>query len=290
MIASLLYFLATRSSHGNQWRWQPVIGLIVASAFTLPVDAEEPREANARPVAAAATTDGDRAAAGPPRDPQTQVDRRSQAVVKHPPAEGGRGEPRRMLRRRAGRVGHETGRTAPGSDRPATPWYRTGLGSLGIVLAILGGVCLCARKWIPAVRMAESQAMQVVARASVSPKQSVALVRLGRRFVMVGVSPDRMSVLSEISDREEVAHLARVTGTSGESVRPGFEEWLAEESKEFGTDVEDESGAQPDPIRVVGSDNGSALTDLLDRLRKLHAKSEPPPATGTRRTAARGSF
>ncbi len=270
------------------------VGLLLVCAWTQSAGAEEPRHADGQRSAAETTVDMEHGPGYPRQQAVSDASGRKQTMLKHPSTGGGMKDARRTLRRRAARVEAEPGRATAGRERLATPWYRSGLGALGIVLALMGVVCFCVRKWIPAVRVAESQAMRVVARASVSPKQSVALIQLGRRFVMVGVSPERMSVLSVISDQEEVADLAQVSGTSSDSSRPGFAHCLEEESEDFGADREGPSAmvttADQDPIRVVGSDSGKALGDLLHRLRKLHTSSEKNPATGSRRSATRRSL
>ena len=55
-----------------------------------------------------------------------------------------------------------------------------------------------------------SAPMSVLARTSVSARQQLLLVRLGRRLILVGSGPEGMAPLAEVSDPDEVAELVRL--------------------------------------------------------------------------------
>ncbi|MGB0716463.1 MAG: flagellar biosynthetic protein FliO [Phycisphaerae bacterium] len=83
--------------------------------------------------------------------------------------------------------------------------------AIGALALVLGLIFLCywlVRRFVPGGVAQEQAGMKVIARAAVSPKQSLALVRLGQRLVMVGVSPDSMTALAEITDPDEVSAIA----------------------------------------------------------------------------------
>jgi hypothetical protein len=62
------------------------------------------------------------------------------------------------------------------------------------------------------------EAVQVAARTAVTPKHTVALLRLPRRFVLVGLSSEGVQTICEIDDPEEVADLiARVEAPSAKA-------------------------------------------------------------------------
>lgn len=173
--------------------------------------------------------------------------------------------PRRIERRGAAEAGAE-----PLGERD-TPWYRTGIGALGVVLVLVGGIYYLVRRWMPASRLADGSTMRVVARTSLSPKHHAALVQLGRRFVMVAVSPNGAETLCEITDPDEVAELIGRTAGQTAPARAGFDDQLARELAEYREDLEDETGA----ARVTRSSRRlgrEPLTDLLHRLRALRTK------------------
>lgn len=203
----------------------------------------------------------------------------------------------RGLRQRSSR--ESAGRMGDG----ATPWYRSGIGALAIVLALVGAAAWGIRRWMPTARAVDGRVLQVVARANVSPKHSVVLLGVGRRFLLLGVSGDRVTPLGEVTDPEEVAELSVRAGAG--AVRTGgvFDDLLSRESGDYasstttGTLEDNESDRagrvdrEPSGVReAIGSgsfldvDVGDAglsehaespvrepLGDLLQRLRSLQS-------------------
>lgn len=148
------------------------------------------------------------------------------------------------------------------ADAVTTPWYRSGLGALAVVLAIVGLLAWVIRRWLPSTRLTDAGGLRVVGRASVTPKHSVVLLRVGRRYVLVGVSGERMTPLSEVSDPDEVAELTRQTGVSGADA---FDRVLLKEATIYGESDEDE----PDAIGSSSTESRRPLNDLLKRLKSL---------------------
>lgn len=103
---------------------------------------------------------------------------------------------------------------------PGPPWYRSGVMALGAVLGLLLLISYVARRYVPAVRALGCGVVKVIQRTPLSSKQSLALVEVGRRLVLVGIAPERISSLAVIDDAEECAHLlARVDRSAGSSGR-----------------------------------------------------------------------
>ena len=173
--------------------------------------------------------------------------------------------------KRTAKVGGGSGlETAPSPDT-SSPWYRSAISSLAVVLALVGVAYFVVRRFVPAARASESGLLRVVARAALSPKHSVALVHLGRRFVIVGVSPDRLDALCEIHDAEEVAELTARAGVDAFRRRSGFDETLVREVSQL---REPAGGAEEEasPARRRPLTTREPLTDLLNRLRTLQSK------------------
>ncbi|MEM7260798.1 MAG: flagellar biosynthetic protein FliO [Planctomycetota bacterium] len=104
------------------------------------------------------------------------------------------------------------------SDSRSTPKVETamtegwaGAGTAISVVLVVGLVALLAffvRRAQPSARDREgNRVLEILGRISVSPKQQVTLVRVGSRVLCVGVSPDRLSCLSEITESAEVTRL-----------------------------------------------------------------------------------
>jgi len=77
------------------------------------------------------------------------------------------------------------------------------------LLAVLALIVLCAwlfRRFFPGSQHGRTNsAIEIIARSAISPKQSVCLIRLGRRLLLVGLSPNHMANLSVVDDPEEIA-------------------------------------------------------------------------------------
>ena len=172
----------------------------------------------------------------------------------------------RLLRRRDAEV--TLGRTQDES----MPWYRTGVGALAVVLGLVGGAFWALRRWVPSMRVSDGGIVKVVGRAAVSPKHNVALLRFGRRFILVGIAGERMSTLAEVTDADEVAELvARVGGASE------FEKCLGREVSAFGAEWSEDAADAVEDSKPVdrprrASLHASALTQLKNRLRSLQSK------------------
>ena len=154
-----------------------------------------------------------------------------------------------------------------------TPWYRTGLGALVAVLALVGVAAWLMRRWVPGVRTVESGVVRIVGRTVLSPKHTLMLVALGRRFVLVGVCGDRVTTISEVTDPDEVAALAARIGSSRGQKRDDFGDLLAGEEDDYRPEAErhDARGRTFASASVDGA-RGS-LGDLLRRLKTLHRKA-----------------
>ncbi|HUU83358.1 MAG TPA: flagellar biosynthetic protein FliO [Phycisphaerae bacterium] len=132
---------------------------------------------------------------------------------------------------------------APGQAFPAVgshepiPWYRNGLLSLALVLAIIGGAAYLVRRLVPSMRMLNGGAIEILGRNHLTPKQSLALVHVGQRVVLVGVSPERINTLCEITSPEEVAELLVQThgrrSASGRQRATRFDELLDDVADDF---------------------------------------------------------
>ena len=186
---------------------------------------------------------------------------------------GSKSGQRSALRPRSPRRVGPFGDRVDSSKDLSAPWYRSVLGSLAIVLLAMGAVYWFLKRWLPGTRLSESQVLRVVARTTLSPKHGVALVQLGRRFVMVGTSPDSVTVLSEITDPEEVADLAARTGLGSARRGTGFEDLLSKEATGYRTP--DRAVKDKPRFGKAGASHKrpatQGLTDLLDRLRTLRS-------------------
>ncbi|MDB5320985.1 MAG: hypothetical protein JWN40_2616 [Phycisphaerales bacterium] len=164
-----------------------------------------------------------------------------------------------------------TGGAIAGSTSDALDIKRLLL-ALGIVLA---AIFISQKIWkklgMPGVAGRSSGVLQVVSRLNVSPKQQILLVRVGRRFVVVGNSGTQMNTLCDISDPEEAAILLGQTTTEREgSITSSFNAVLGGEEKRY----DEEIHPNPADAELAADDPELATTreeinGLMDKVRSM---------------------
>lgn len=192
-------------------------------------------------------------------------ERNAMAVEVSPPAESNTAQAERAPAKSTTILGRKRSTApydGPGVGASETPWYRTGIGALGIVLALMGVVYFGLKRWAPSMRLHDGGLVRIVSRTVVGPRQSVVLLCVGRRMVLVGVSPDRMDCVCEIADAEEVAALASQAAVS--EGRGPFSSWLDREAAQYaaetGTEAQEGQG-------VLHGAATPAVGRLLQKLR-----------------------
>lgn len=158
---------------------------------------------------------------------------------------------------------------------------------LGVVLALVGGVAWAAKRWMPrSLGTSGGQSLRIVARQALSTRQSICLVKFGRRLVLVGVTPERISPLSEIADASEAAELTALieSGRPGSfaSMFNGISEANAQEVQSVECELQPQS--EFETSLPPGRDLAHASAEvrgLLDRVRKLSSEfSRSAESTG----------
>lgn len=185
------------------------------------------------------------------------------AAVADAPAPSGAGaadspEAARPLLRRgaAGRSGDPSkdAATAPAAARDggqAGGWLRTTLALAGVV-ALIVFLAWVSRRAGGLTVLQRPGAVQVVSRVTLAPRQTLFLVRIGTRMVLVGVSRDRLTALDVIDDADACA---RVAGAAEAARRGEFERKLAREEAAFEAvagEGGDEEQLSPRPARIAG--------------------------------------
>lgn len=94
-------------------------------------------------------------------------------------------------------------------------WVRTVAALAAVVVLIFAARLVLRRLAGGRVGLGGSRAIEVLARANLSARQQLSLVRLGRRLVLIGSSPTGMSCLAEVTDPTEVAELMDELKVSG---------------------------------------------------------------------------
>lgn len=116
------------------------------------------------------------------------------------------------------------------------------------------------------------RAIHVVARMGIGPKQSLCLVKLADRILLVGLSPNHMATLDTINDPEQVARLlGQVEKGRPDSISASFDKVFAKETGEY----HDEAGAHDVEETPLVDSHGQwhrarhEVTSLLDKVKGL---------------------
>ncbi len=202
------------------------------------------------------------------------------ATAATPAFEAGADQPRRTLHRRS-ETSASAERAVP--DAPSTGSAgltndrQTGAFSLAwplcAVLGLIGLGVAVVRRWLPgaAAQTSGGGGILVLSRQHLSAKQSLCLVRLGRRIVLVGITPERISTLSEILDADEAAAVVAAV----ERAKPGSFSTMFGKLAGRGSGLEAERLESEEPDRAAASNGSSGTQDpvrrLIDRVRSLSA-------------------
>ena len=171
-----------------------------------------------------------------------------------------------VLRKRRAPQGAALSERRNATDR----WYQPGIGALSVVLVLVGALYLGLRRWSPSLRVSDRGVLRVVARTGLTPKHHLALVQLGRRFVLVGTSQEQVATLCEVTDPIEVAELAAQTSVSSAGGGNGFHSQLEHMADEFRDSSELRDG--PDDAGEIGLRVGAEVPARVPALAELRKK------------------
>lgn len=141
--------------------------------------------------------------------------------------------------------------------------------ALGIVIvAMFVSFRVWKRLGMPGAGNRANGALQVVSRVSISPKQQLLLVRVGRRLVLVGNSGVQMNALCEIADPEEAAVMLGQVAAAAPDSASSFGAVLGGEERQY--EVEQQAAA-PDPAEddPALANTREELSGMLDKVRDL---------------------
>jgi flagellar biogenesis protein FliO len=161
--------------------------------------------------------------------------------------------------------------TAPSPLKSSLPGRVGTMSMIWPLLIVAGAIftfAMMLKKWGPGRRGTIARnGLQVLTRQYLSNKQSLCLIRLGRRVVFLGVTPERISTLAQVDDPEEVASLV---GTIERNTPSSFTAKLSGFAARTSGPV-DEPATEP-PVGKIEIDTSSAgrqLRTLLGRVRVM---------------------
>ncbi len=156
------------------------------------------------------------------------------------------------------------------TDEAADGGLLGGLWPVAVVLALIGLLFWAARRYLPGMRrLAGSPAVKVLGRTYLSPKQSVAVLKVGRRLLVVGQAGDRLASLAEIDDPHEVSELIGVCESSGaRSATASFRNVFRQADRELDTQDEPAMEVEEGESQEIGRVRNE-LNDLTRKVREV---------------------
>jgi len=179
-------------------------------------------------------------------------------------------------KRSVGRTGRQKAVGANSEDNstpPLDPSFWKPLLSLFAVLALIILAAFLFRRFaLGHRRTGGAGPIEILARSTVSPRQSICLVKLPTRLLLVGVSPNHIASLASIEDPDEIAKIAGLLEKGSQhSVSNMFEGLFHRETNRY-----DSQEAAPDDQQVYEQDSNqqyydtkTELSSLLDKVKGL---------------------
>lgn len=155
------------------------------------------------------------------------------------------------------------------------PSLWSGLLAVVFMCGLFGCVLWVMKKYLPGHRQLFSHpAMEVLGRTHLDQRRYVSLLRVGKRIVVVGVSPDEMRALSEITDEDEITGIMEVA-------RPKTEAGLTLFQRMFQKNVVE---AEARETRAMAAAKAEELRDQMSTLREhvREFRSDGEPKTARR--------
>ena len=173
------------------------------------------------------------ARAQPSTQPTERIANTAQAVPETP-ADTVVAHRQSALRARHGKAGDGEVLPAREESRGKSLWLGDGWYVTGPVLALIFLLGYLAKRFVlPGTRLGNRE-LEVLARTYVGPKQSIAIVKAGRRLMVVGVTANQVSLLISLDDPVEAAELmGHLAARQPGSISSRFSKRLEDEEQAF---------------------------------------------------------
>lgn len=118
-------------------------------------------------------------------------------------------------------------------------------------------------------RLGSSPAIEIIARSTVNPKQTLCLVKLPSRLLLIGLSPNHMASLASIDDPDEIAQMmGLVEQESAHSISNSFGRLFQRASGEYTQHDIDQEDDDQNP-KTQWQDPGNELASLVKKVKGL---------------------
>jgi len=156
--------------------------------------------------------------------------------------------------------------------------------ALLVVLGVIAAVAYGFRRFVLRSKaFGTGSVIKILARNSVTPRQSLCLVELGERLMLIGLSPNHIARLDVIDDPEEIARImGRLEAGAGQSISNTFNNIFRRESREYDAignyypdDNSDQDSDQDNRQWYNARGELSSLLDKVKGLTRIGLRSRP---------------
>ncbi len=172
---------------------------------------------------------------------------------------------------RAGKKKGGRGSNNGGYGTPGVPSVWQVILALSVVLVLIVAVSYIFRRYLVGMRQGSGGGViEILAHSALTPKQSLSLVKLGDRILLLGISPGHIARLDVIDNPDEVAIiLGRIEENSAQSISGTFKKLFHRESLNYELD-DDALFDTLDANDDVYSDVDDDITGGLGRDDRVH--------------------
>lgn len=150
-----------------------------------------------------------------------------------------------------------------------------GAAALLAVLVLIIALAVLWRRFNPGARAwTQAGCMQVLVRTSITPKQSLCLIKLGNRLLLLGISPNHIASVATIDDPEEITHLlGLIESRSANSISATFNGIINREKQSYAIDEDGFDLTESDNVRDEFPKYSKAKGELTNLLQKVKGLS-----------------
>jgi len=187
-----------------------------------------------------------------------------------------------VLTSRKGKAGESAvhAQTVSRSSMPSAA--RMVLSLLAVLALILLGTLLLRRFSVRGRRIVARSGVEILSRTPINSRQSLFLVKIGSRILVLGVSPNHIASLDTIEDSEELSSLLGLLESQNpSSISQGFERMFNRQSREFDSQAPAEFTTmdwnEPESRMAGGAKHElSALLEKVKGLSRIRFRSGTP--------------
>jgi len=180
----------------------------------------------------------------------------------------------RVLRRPPGRTSAPLVKKGQSAGHSWTRTLGALAGVVGLIVLLSWGYRAVIGRGLPALgRVRRPELIEVVSRTPLTARQSLCLVRIGPRLVLIGQSHDTLRALDVISDADLVARLLGENARHRpDSSRAEFQRCLDDEARQYAA-ADAEAGAAAEARCLAAAQE--RVAGVLERVRRVAAPAAP---------------